>query len=78
MIEIKEYNSDKIIDIKDMNTKYIVNSKKDIIKIKEFYNNECYVSNAKIFYGYQDTYLYMCKSRNMSEIIVPCIPILTL
>ena len=69
-IEIKEYNSDKTIDIKDMNTKYIVNSEKDIIKIKEFYNNECYISNVKIFYGYQNTYLYMNKSRNISEIIV--------
>ena len=72
MIEIKEYISDKEIDIKyHLDNKYIVNSEKDIKALKEFFGKECYNCYAEIFYGNNNTSLYISKSEDKkSEIIV--------
>ncbi len=72
MIEIKEYNSDQTIDIEcHLDIKYIVNSEKDIKSLKEFFDKKCYDFYAKIFYGYNDTSLYISSSyNNTSEIII--------
>ena len=72
MIEIKEYNSDQTIDIEcHLDIKYIVNSEKDIKSLKEFFDKKCYTFYAKIFYGYNDTSLYISRSySNTSEIII--------
>ena len=72
MIEIKEYISDKEIDITyHLGNKYIVNSEKDIKALKEFFGKECYNCYAEIYYGNNNTSLYISKSEDKtSEIIV--------
>ena len=72
MIEIKEYISNKTIDIDIISGfKYIVNSEKEIKTIEDFFDKDFFYFNAKIFYQHNDTYLYISRAKeDISEIIV--------
>ena len=72
MIEIKEYNSNETIDIELISDiKCIVNSEKDIKTIEDFFDQNFFYFNAKIFYQNNATYLYISRAKeDISEIIV--------
>jgi hypothetical protein len=72
MIEIKEYINNGTIDFDIISdSKYIVNSGKDIKTIEEFCNKDILIFCAKIFYQHNDTYLYISRAKeDLSEIIV--------